>query len=533
MNANDKWRRAFEPEVPDWDAEEVWQRIEQELPGRRRRLLFWWWFAGLGLLLLLGGVVAYVRLVGKEKPVERPLVVGQLPSSDSSASPLNDTTWVSGVEPVMQSRQAWHPGPEAERRGAFLSSDSSPSPLNDTILVGNLGPVMQSRKAWHPGPEVERGDAFLSSDSSASPLNDTTWVGNTPLVMQSRQAWHPGPEAEGTLKSSDSSASPLNNTALVGNTSPVMQSRKAWHPGPQAETEGAFSSSDSSASPLNDTALVGNLGPVMQSRQAWHPRPKAEEDSVLLSSDSSALPLNDTKRSPFLSLTAGIFYTNRTLTARSPADQNYANAKKQSEQPLETIAFTGLLHIPLGRHLEIGTGLNYQRSAQWFRGTTTQTTQQQVSSDSATYYNVNGITHYESGYLLQETTTTRHIQAPGVQERWSVPVQLAWRWQSGRGTLGLVGGALCNFHSGYRGYALDSQLQVIEKEPVALRRMYRSGGVHSAYVGLDYGRTLGQHWTLHFGLRYQADLDSALRSETGLGQRDRLLGGVLGIGYKL
>ena len=51
----------------------------------------------------------------------------------------------------------------------------------------------------------------------------------------------------------------------------------------------------------------------------------------------------------------------------------------------ETITLTGLMHIPLGRHLEIGTGLTYQRSAQWFRGTVTEIEQQQIPSDSATW----------------------------------------------------------------------------------------------------------------------------------------------------
>jgi len=85
----------------------------------------------------------------------------------------------------------------------------------------------------------------------------------------------------------------------------------------------------------------------------------------------------------------------------------------------------------------------------------------------------------------------------------------------------------------YRGYALDPQLQLIEKESIALRSIYRAGGVHGVYAGLDYAWALSPHWALRFGLRYQADSGSALRPETGLVQRGRLLGASVGIGYKL
>ena len=443
MNINDKWQQASEPEIPEWNQEEMWDRIEPELRPRRRRRLLIWWFQSGALLLMTGVFAYYLR--------------------QTAPSPAQVHT-----QERTHAQVAPNPAPDAQSTtmGTPLSYPS------DKVIFGkNVNKSNEKTAQNMPKQIISMPNAPIAIGQTAFE-NTTTDVPLTPIPY--------------ALDNSP------NKPTTHFDTIPVL--------------------------PTLQTALFASS-------------PKLPDIIPLKMPDPTEKPALPSRSKNSFSVESGLFYTWSAAKAHTVEGQTYSNAKNQAENLLETISFSGMYHYLLLPQLELGAGLTWQRTALWFRYTDSQVTQVQIPSDSASFYQFNGINYYTSGYLIEEKTVTRRITSPASLERYSIPVQVRWTLPFARARVGVTGGALLNLKSTYRGYTLDSQPQLVDKNTTELQRIYRSSGVHSVYASVTYRRPFQRHWYWQLGVRYQQDVSSFLQPGIQLEQRLFMIGGILGVGY--
>lgn len=219
--------------------------------------------------------------------------------------------------------------------------------------------------------------------------------------------------------------------------------------------------------------------------------------------------------------------TFRRTIAQSAAGAPFAEAHQRAVRPLETVAVQAGMQYNFRPKWAIGAGLRYQSTQHWFRHTETTVKTEQITSDSASFYQFNGVTYYQSGTVNQTTTTTRNIESPGRMERVFVPVWVNFEFNNRfYGQLGL----LLNVHNRYRGFALNPQGVVLAKNArEGIAELYRKSGAHSARLELGYRLAQRGQWQLRAGIHYQTDLGSVLEPTTQIRQRDQVLGLTLSV----
>jgi cytoskeletal protein RodZ len=219
--------------------------------------------------------------------------------------------------------------------------------------------------------------------------------------------------------------------------------------------------------------------------------------------------------------------TFRNTTARSAAGAPFAEAHQRAVRPLETVAVQAGMQYHIRPKWAIGAGLRYQSTQHWFRFTETTVQTEQITSDSASFYQFNGVTYYQSGTVNQTTTSTRAIVSPGRTERIFVPIWVNMAFnQRFYGQLGL----LLNVHNRYRGFALNPQGIVLAKnDRQGIAELYQKAGAHSARIELGYRLVQHGPWQLRAGVHYQTDLGSVLAPATQVRQRDQILGVTLSV----
>lgn len=443
MNIHDKWQQASEPEIPEWSPEEMWDRIEPELPPRRRRKLLIWWFLS-GALLLSAGVFAYYLRQITPSPAQ--------------------------VHTQERAHAQVAPNPATNAQSAAAATPLS-YPSDKVIFEKNINKYSKKTAqnkskqiASIPSASIAIGQKNLENTSSQKPL--------TPLLFAQENS--------------------PNKPTTHFNSIPIL--------------------------PTLPLALFASSHKLPDLVPLKMPNP----------TEKPALP--SWHKNSF-SIESGLFYTWSAAKASTVEAQTYSNAKNQAEKLLETIHFSGMYHFALLPQLELGAGLTWQRTALWFRYTDTQVTQVQIPSDSASFYQFNGVNYYSPGYLTEEKTITSRLIAPASLERYSIPVQVRWTLPLARARVRLTGGTAWNFNSNYRGYTLDTQPQLVDKNAGTQQNIYRSSGVHSVYAGMEYRRSFRRHWYWQLGLRYQQDVSSIIQPGILLDQRLYTVGGILGVGY--
>ncbi len=219
--------------------------------------------------------------------------------------------------------------------------------------------------------------------------------------------------------------------------------------------------------------------------------------------------------------------TFRRTSAISAAGAPFAEAHQRAVRPLETVAVQVGIQYDIRPKWAIGVGLRYQSTQHWFRHTETTVKTEQIASDSASFYQFNGVTYYQSGTITQTTTATRNIMSPGRTERIFVPVWANITFNKRfYGQLGL----LLNVHNRYRGFALNPQGTVLAKtDRKGIAELYRKSGAHSTRVELGYRLAQRGAWQFRAGVHYQSDLGSVLSPATQVRQRDQVLGLTLSV----
>lgn len=443
MNIHEKWQQASEPEIPEWNPEEMWGRIEPELPPRRRRRLLIWWFLS-GALLLSAGVFAYY---------------------------LRQTT----------------PSPTQVHMQERTYAQVAPNPTPDAQSAAMGAPLS------YPSGKVDFGKNINKAKEKTvqNPTEQITSVPSASIALL--------PKAH-------------ENTNSQNPLTPQLFAQEN--------------------SPNKPTTLFTSIQILPTLQPALFATSRKLPNVVLLKMPHpTEKPTLPSRPKNSFSVESGLFYTWSAAKARTIEAQNYANAKKQAEKLLETIHFSGMYHYALLPQLELGAGLTWQRTALWFRYTDTQVTQVQIPSDSASFYQFNGINYYSSGYLIEEKTITRRLISPASMERYSIPIQVRWTLPLAHARVRLMGGTAWNFKNRYRGYTLDTQLQLVDKNAGTPQNIYHSSGVHSVYAGMEYRRAFRRHWYWQLGLRYQQDVSSFIQPGIQLDQRLYMVGGILGVGY--
>ena len=433
MNIYDKWQQAALPDMPEWNRDEMWYRIEQQLPPRRkRRRAIWFWLWG-GALLLSLGIFAHQH---KATVRSRLQPSGHISHPPGQRSPQRHTT-----EP---NTRAAIPSPQDTSSGAYAET----APTAAEYRSDNAPDIVPAGKSI-PSAETH----FLTETGAKPPLR----------TLGNRQK-EPVPEL---LSVAPRERIMLKNIEKKPTFSPI------------------------------DVVVV----------------------------QQSTLPRRE------LMLAASYMSSYGPVKARRPETSAYATALQQAVTPLETVVWEGNIVHHFNPSWGVISGIQWQRSAFWFRHTDIQKETTQVPSDSAVYFNINGVNYYGSGTLTQDQTTTTRIISPTVLHQWFVPVMTFYQKRYPRHTFRVSGGILLNVWSKYEGYTLDNQLKPT-RDRQQITSIYRSGGAHGISAGWAVERLLGRRWGVFLEGRGQYSLRSVLKNDTGIMQNPVRGGIVLGCTYR-
>jgi hypothetical protein len=234
-----------------------------------------------------------------------------------------------------------------------------------------------------------------------------------------------------------------------------------------------------------------------------------------------------------LIINCGIAFTQLQLQATDAQGENFRLAKKSTETTLETTSLSGNMALELHRNWQLYIGVEHQRIAHWFRAKQVSVEQQQIMSDSAMFYQLNGNTVYVNGQVNQQVITTETIQSPTAFNRIFIPLALGYQHQRGRHAIVVQIGAMLNVWNRYQGFSLDETGQIIRKDRQQLARIYRKNGAHSVRVTGTYSYYLNQRWQLSAGVAAQTDWRSVFTPVTQLNGRYQQLGIQLGMNYRI
>lgn len=239
------------------------------------------------------------------------------------------------------------------------------------------------------------------------------------------------------------------------------------------------------------------------------------------------LPPNG-KAPGFWEIQTGLFYTDRHIRPLSTAGDAYAEALRRSFDLRNAFQVTARFYQPLRRKITLHAGIQYLSTVHWFDFKTTTSEISTIASDSAAFYQFNGIIHFVPGNRMQTVTTVRSYHSPGRLERLLLPVGIGWAPYATSGWFADAGMAI-PIVSRYRGYMVGRQQELSGKSQGSLKNMYNTSGSLAAFGQLGYRVALHSRWRLSCTVFVQGDMGNLWRNTTNVRVRERLVGLKLGL----
>jgi hypothetical protein len=229
----------------------------------------------------------------------------------------------------------------------------------------------------------------------------------------------------------------------------------------------------------------------------------------------------------------GVAWNQRQLQAIGIEGGNFVQYKRDTEKVLETSHSSAMLQLTNRRQWQLSTGITYQRTAHWFNFESVNVQQQQVPSDSASFFNFNGNQVFLPGQVTQTVTTITDIRSPSSLHRLFIPIQVGYEYRHRRSAMSIQTGILLNIWNRYSGFSLDPEGVLMDKNSDRLADLYRAKGVHALSLALSYKYQISPKWSIATGVFTQHDLSSLMRPATQVDLRYRQLGVNLALNYRL
>jgi len=236
----------------------------------------------------------------------------------------------------------------------------------------------------------------------------------------------------------------------------------------------------------------------------------------------------DGKAPRFWEIQVGLLYADRHIQPRSAAGDAYTEALRHSFDLRGAFQMTARCYQPLKRKITLHAGIQYLSTVHWFNFKTSTSEISTIASDSAAFYQFNGITHFLPGNRMQTVTTVRNYHSPGRLERLLLPVGIGWAPHASSGWFADAGMAI-PIVSRYRGYMVDPQQELTGKSQGMLKNIYNPSGSLAAFGQLGYRVATHNHWRFSCTVFVQGDMGNLWKNTTNVRVRERLVGLKLGV----
>ncbi len=395
-------KKALDLELPEWNDNMVWDKIEDELHPKRDRKSLLWFFIGSFICLTVLGAILFSK---SDKTTD----AKQLSSNNNAI---------------------------VDRAQAALENMSENQLVNQA-LTKTVSQELKTQ-ATTPSEQVQVQDAPVASTLSKKPLSIKPQQSITTNSTTTKSATTILPQKNETNRNNDlPNALNVNKISTAPRLVPEETVRNLMtFLDPLASKTLSLSSLQKSDDTANlileyDMNLATAIQPVVE-------------------------PIGSLYQVQFRS---GLYYTFRVLSESGAGA--WLEQKNEVDTPLESFDLSLSLRRELSKNFSITAGIGYNQTVELLTSRDTSITTRLITKDTAVIITHNLGDQYLAGELTEKTTQTSTSKTPNRLRAVTLPINLNYSMQKGNWGLELSGGADINLSSWFEGKILDYDQTVI------------------------------------------------------------------------
>ena len=472
MKTNDKIKAALQKDIPTWDDNAVWEKIETQLPEEKKnRGIFWLFFIGAIVL----GTVYFMN-------VDEPTQLSEHSSIQTNEVVENTSDRTAEENPTFNETEEGHSISRLSNDTSIQTNQTKGSAKQAKKIINDRYAVGIQSQSSEPQQSIAK---FITKKSKNSITKDQSKIGpdlSKPSLSQGL--------AHANIKKHESSFDIEPLTKLT-------------------------------------TLAINTFGVGLNTFSNPNPNPNPNPNS---NSNSLIDPQikNPFKSAGSLKISAGIFNTMRTF--RSTTDTEWIDAKQASEQLKETSDFQLQYEKPMLKNLSIAVGFGFRQSIELASTKDSLVNIQPIQSDSAIIVTTVQGDQYFSGELEQKTVQGRTTITPNRYRRLYLPVRIGYTLHKNKSSLQFSAGVNIDLLTQFRGNALNFDL-TRTKAADQIRDIYNNKVQLSEFaLELNYGYTISPRFKLFAGIGYLHGLKNHL-NHVDFEMRYGHFGGNVGINF--
>ena len=461
MKTNDKIKAALKPDIPQWDDNALWDKIETQLPEKKKKNRFFWlfFFGGLiavGAFFLLGDFNANENAV----------------AASIEGSNTKDKNTIEEIKTTQQSNDKVH------TEKPFGDSQSKTVKNQSNGQTSNSLTATQSKT-------IEKIN--LAQDSPPAKMDLTNY-----RISQGEQS------------------PPQRSYINIQKTSKPSESKNELTTIESAErknVKGLLSTPTTLSQQVEFLSLSTLSLMVFTPDQDFDTEIKIKQ-YYLVDKQIKNEPI---KPASSIHLSAGILNTMRRLETSTETD--WVNRKQATESLKETIDFQFSYQKGLFKNISISAGLGFRQIVELSTAIDSLVETQPVVSDSAFIVNTISGPVYLAGTAEEKSVQRRTTITPNRYRRIYLPLKLLYDLPLRRSTLQLGIGANLDLYSNFDGAALDFD-QTRTKDPDQIAAIYDNKvDLSELSFQLNYIHPIANKLDLFVGVQYVRGVRNHLRSE--------------------
>jgi len=231
------------------------------------------------------------------------------------------------------------------------------------------------------------------------------------------------------------------------------------------------------------------------------------------------LPSDKTDKKLELAIALGFLNHSYTLKDLSNSASSWAGLHQSSKSANLGFEFDALLRYPIRSGIFVGVGVRLRVLSEWYDAVVITENPITLPSDSATYYQVNGIKQYTPGTISATEFQSTKYHTPVRRVYIDLPLELGYRKKWNKWQFNTTFSYNLNLLHRYFGRSFNRESILLSAQELSDNNVYYSTFVHSANLRFGAAYELSKFSSIGIQLNYWQQFSSSIALEQQLEER--------------